>query len=73
LNFLTHQLRALSRSLLAADSDPQKSKRLHGDQDDILIVMVMAADKREDSAVYQSVVARVTEKMAELPKWLKSA
>jgi len=35
-------------------------------QDDVLIVMVMAVDKREDSVVYQSAMQRVTEKMAEL-------
>ena len=37
-------------------------------QDDVLIVMVMAVDKREDSVVYQSAMARVAEKMAETAK-----
>ena len=35
-------------------------------QDDVLIVMVMALDKREDSVVYQSALQRATEKVAEL-------
>lgn len=34
----------------------------------MLIVMVMAVDKREDSVVYQSAMARVSEKMAGLAK-----
>jgi mRNA interferase RelE/StbE len=37
-------------------------------QDDVLIVMVMAVDKREDSVVYQAAMQRVSEKMAELAK-----
>ena len=37
-------------------------------QDDVLIVMVMAVDKREDSAVYQSAMARVAELVADLAK-----
>ena len=44
--------------------------RSYGVEDDVLIVMVMAVDKREDSAVYQSAMARVTEKMAALAKAL---
>jgi mRNA interferase RelE/StbE len=36
--------------------------------DDILLVMVMAVDKREDSAVYQSALARISELSAELLK-----
>ena len=37
-------------------------------QDDVLVVMVMAVDKREDSAVYQSAMARVLEKVDALAK-----
>ena len=43
----------------------QGYRLVYGVQDDVLIVMVMAVDKREDSMVYQSALARVTEKMAE--------
>ena len=46
----------------------QGYRLVYGVQDDVLIVMVMAVDRREDSAVYQSAVQRVTEKMAELVK-----
>ena len=38
---------------------------MYGVKDDVLIVMVMAVDKREDSVVYQSAMARVTEKILE--------
>jgi mRNA interferase RelE/StbE len=41
---------------------------VYGVQDEVLIVMVMAVDKREDSVVYQSAMGRVSEKMAELAK-----
>lgn len=44
----------------------QGYRLVYGVQDDVLIVMVMAVDKREDSVVYQSAMARVSEKMAEL-------
>lgn len=46
----------------------QGYRLVYGVQDDVLIVMVMAVDKREDSVVYQSAMARVIEKMAELVK-----
>ena len=46
----------------------QGYRLVYGVQDDVLIVMVMAVDRREDSVVYQSAVQRVTEKMAELVK-----
>ena len=46
----------------------QGYRLVYGVQDDVLIVMVMAVDKREDSVVYQSAMARVSEKMAELAK-----
>ncbi len=37
-------------------------------EDDILMVMVMAVDKRQDSAVYQSAMARLSELVADLGK-----
>jgi mRNA interferase RelE/StbE len=46
----------------------QGYRLVYGVQDDVLIVMVMAVDKREDSVVYQSAIARMMEKMAELAK-----
>jgi mRNA interferase RelE/StbE len=46
----------------------QGSRLVYGVQDDVLIVMVMEVDKREDSVVYQSAMQRVSEKMAELAK-----
>lgn len=46
----------------------QGYRLVYGVQDDVLIVMVMAVDKREDSVVYQSAIARVSEKMTELAK-----
>lgn len=49
----------------------QGYRLVYGVQDDVLIVMVMAVDKREDSVVYQSAMARVSEKMAELAKAIK--
>ena len=44
----------------------QGYRLVYGVQDDVLIVMVMAVDQREDSVVYQSAMARVSEKMAEV-------
>ena len=41
---------------------------VYGVQDDIVLVMVMAIDKREDSAVYQSAVARITQMLSERAK-----
>ncbi len=48
----------------------QGFRLVYGVQDDILMVMVMvmAVDKREDSAVYQSAMARLAQLIAELPK-----
>ena len=48
----------------------QGYRLVYGVQDDMLIVMVMAVDKREDSVVYQSAMVRVSEKMDE---WMKAA
>ena len=39
---------------------------VYGVQDDVLIVMVMAVSKREDSAVYQAASARVAQQLAYL-------
>ena len=39
----------------------QGFRLVYGVQDDILLVMVMSVDKREDSLVYQSAVARISE------------
>jgi mRNA interferase RelE/StbE len=41
---------------------------VYGVQDNILMVMVMAVDKREDSAAYQSAMARISELISELAK-----
>ena len=46
----------------------QGYRLVYGVQDDVLIVMVMAVDKREDSVVYQSAMVRVLEKMTPLAK-----
>jgi mRNA interferase RelE/StbE len=46
----------------------QGYRLVYGVQDEVLIVMVMAVDKREDSVVYQSAMGRVSEKMVELAK-----
>lgn len=44
----------------------QGYRLVQGVQDDVLILMMMAVDKREDSALYQSAMARVSERMAGL-------
>lgn len=46
----------------------QGYRLVYGVRDDILVVMVMAVDKREDSAAYQSAVARLSEKVSEMAK-----
>jgi mRNA interferase RelE/StbE len=46
----------------------QGYRLVYGVQDDVLIVMVMAVDKREDNVVYQSAMARLTDKAAEIAK-----
>ena len=46
----------------------QGYRLIYGVEDDVLIVMVMAVDKREDSVVYQSAVSRVSEKVAQYVK-----
>ena len=44
----------------------QGYRLVYGVEDDVLIVMVMAVDKREDSVVYQSAMARVSAKIIDL-------
>lgn len=44
----------------------QGLRLIDGVQDDILIVMVMAVDKREDGVAYQSAMTRIAEKVATL-------
>mgnify|MGYP002135982499 CR=1 FL=1 len=39
----------------------QGYRLVYGVQDDVLIVMVMAVDKREDGAVYQSAMSRLSQ------------
>lgn len=46
----------------------QGYRLVYGVQDDVLIVMVMAVDEREDSTVYPSAMARVNEKIAALAR-----
>jgi len=46
----------------------QGYRLVYGVQDDILLGMVMAVDKREDSAAYQSAMARISELISELAK-----
>jgi mRNA interferase RelE/StbE len=45
----------------------QGYRLVYGVQDDVLIVM-MAVDKREDSAVYETATARLVEMVADLTK-----
>ena len=49
----------------------QGYRLVYGVEDDVLIVIVMAVDKREDGVVYRSVFTRLTEKTAELARALK--
>ena len=44
----------------------QGYRLVYGVEDDVLIVMVMAVDKREDSVVYQSAMVRVSAKIIDL-------
>ena len=43
----------------------QGYRLVYGVQDDSVLVMVMAVDKREDSAVYQSALARIAQLLVE--------
>lgn len=49
----------------------QGYRLVYGVQDDVLIVMVMAVDKRVDSVVYRSALQRAAEKVAKLAKVLR--
>jgi mRNA interferase RelE/StbE len=46
----------------------QGYRLVYGVEDDILMVMVMAVDKREDASVYESAMARITQLISEKPK-----
>lgn len=46
----------------------QGYRLVYGVQDDVLIVMVIAVDKREDYAVYESAMARLAEMVTDLTK-----
>ena len=46
----------------------QGYRLVYGVQDDIVLVMVMAIDKREDNAVYQSAIARIAQMLGERAK-----
>jgi mRNA interferase RelE/StbE len=41
---------------------------VYGVEDDILMVMVMAVDKREDASVYESAMVRITQLISAKPK-----
>lgn len=45
---------------------------VYGVENDALIVMVMAVDRREDGVVYRSVMARVSEKVSSVAHAIKS-
>jgi mRNA interferase RelE/StbE len=49
----------------------QGYRLVYGVQDDVLIVMVMAVEKREDRLVYQSAVARVSEQVTALARMVQ--
>jgi mRNA interferase RelE/StbE len=44
----------------------QGFRLVYGVEDDVLVVMVMAVDKREDGMIYRSALARVADKAAVL-------
>ena len=46
----------------------QGYRLVYGVEDDILMVMVMAVDKREDASVYQSAMVRITQLISAKPK-----
>ena len=51
----------------------QGYRLVYGVLGDVLVVMVMAVDKREDSVVYQSALQRAAEKVANLAKVLRKS
>lgn len=46
---------------------------MYGVQDDVLIAMVKAVDKREDRLVHQSAVARVSEQVTVMARMMAEA
>jgi mRNA interferase RelE/StbE len=46
----------------------QGYRLVYGVEDDILMVMVMAVDKREDASVYESAMVRITQLISAKPK-----
>ena len=46
----------------------QGYRLVYGVEDDILMVMVMAVDKREDASVYESAMVRITQLISKKPK-----
>ena len=46
----------------------QGYRLVYGVQDDIVLVMVLAIDKSEDSAVYQPAITRISEMLSERMK-----
>ena len=46
----------------------QGYRLVYGVEDDILMVMVMAVDKREDSSVYESALLRMSQLISAKPK-----
>ena len=46
----------------------QGYRLVYGVEDDILMVMVMAVDKREDSSVYESAMLRMSQLISAKPK-----
>jgi mRNA interferase RelE/StbE len=49
----------------------QGVRLIYGVEDDILVVMVMAVDRREDGVAYRSAIARIAEKVSALAKALQ--
>ena len=46
----------------------QGYRLVYGVEDDILMVMVMVVDKREDASIYESAMVRITQLISEKPK-----
>ena len=53
-------------------SKKQGMRLVYGVEDDVFVVIVIAVDKREDGAVYQSVMARTSGKLASIAQATKS-
>lgn len=50
----------------------QGIRLVYGVEDDALIVMVMAVDKRENGVIYRSVMARIADKVSALAQAVKT-